>query len=223
MFLPDYVNARFKYIQIAYKRQFYFEALSENIFFKVLAEEQTRIEIKLAGFGGQGIALLGAILGRAAQLHGGKRAVFTQSYGPESRGGASSSDVVIDTGEIDFPYTSKESVDYFIVMSKEAYHKFVPYMRKGGTMFYDPDLVEIDNVATDLTDKIHVIPATDLAEKLGYRIVANIIMMGFFAKHAGGDILPEGAIKKAVLSSVPPRFKELNERAFQAGYDYKGE
>ncbi|MFX0091605.1 MAG: 2-oxoacid:acceptor oxidoreductase family protein, partial [Candidatus Hodarchaeota archaeon] len=64
----------------------------------------TRTEIRLSGFGGQGIALAAKILSKAIAVYGGKNAIFTQSYGPESRGGASSANIVVDTEEIDFPY-----------------------------------------------------------------------------------------------------------------------
>lgn len=184
-------------------------------------EKRTRQEVKLAGFGGQGIALMGSIVGKSAQLFAGRNAVFTQSYGPESRGGASSADVVIDENEIDYPYTEKGKLDYFVVMSKEAYLKFVNYTRKGGKIFYDPNLVPLDDQAMALTDKIYAIPATALAEQLGYRIVANIVMLGFFAKHTGEELIPVESLKQAILASVPARFKELNEKAFQVGYDYQ--
>ncbi|MHA2297417.1 MAG: 2-oxoacid:acceptor oxidoreductase family protein [Candidatus Hodarchaeales archaeon] len=180
--------------------------------------EDSRSEIKLAGFGGQGIALMGNIIGKATQLYTEFNAVFTQSYGPESRGGASSSDVVIDNKEVDYPYTTKGKVDYFVVMSKEAYSKYIVYLRDGGTIFYDTDLVALDD-KSKRAGKVYGIPATNLAEKLGIKIAANIVMLGFFASKT--RVIPVEALKKAVLSSVPPRFKQLNEKAFQSGMEYK--
>ncbi|MFW9994676.1 MAG: 2-oxoacid:acceptor oxidoreductase family protein [Candidatus Odinarchaeota archaeon] len=180
----------------------------------------SRSEIKLAGFGGQGIALMGNIIGKAAQLFTDKNAVFTQSYGPESRGGASSSDVVIDSEEIDYPYTGKGKVDYFIVMSKEAYTKYVEFLREGGLLFYDTDLVALDDQSKK-AGKIYGCPATAIAEKLGIKIAANIVMLGFFAGKT--DVLPAEIIEKAVLSSVPPKFKQLNEKAFRSGMEYREE
>lgn len=179
--------------------------------------KKSRCEIKLAGFGGQGIALMGNIIGKATQLHTDNNAVFTQSYGPESRGGASSSDVVIDKEIIDYPYTSQGKVDYFVVMSKEAYSKYIVYLKKGGILFYDSDLVELDDKAK-VAERIYDIPATNIAEKLGIKIAANIVMLGFFAGNT--DIIPSEVLLKTVLSSVPPRFKEVNEKAFQSGMNY---
>lgn len=183
-------------------------------------ESDTRIEIKLAGFGGQGIALMGNVIGKACQLYGNKFAVWTQSYGPESRGGASSSDVVIDSKEIDYPYTEPGSVDIFVVMSKEAYNKYAKNLRLDGKFFYDPDMLTLDDKVKILTKNILGVPATTLAEKLGNRMVANVVMLGFITKHAIEKIFPAEAMKKAVLESVPKKYKELNEKAFEAGYTY---
>lgn len=184
-------------------------------------ESDTRVEIKLAGFGGQGIALMGNILGKAGQIYGNKFAVWTQSYGPESRGGASSSDVVIDSKEIDYPYTEFGKVNIFVVMSKEAYNKFVNHLKPKGKFFYDTDMLHIDTKVTDLTDDIFGIPATSLAESLGNRLVANVIMLGFVTKHVLGEIISAEAMKKSVLNSVPAKHKNLNDEAFNIGYKYK--
>ena len=186
-------------------------------------ESDTRIEIKLAGFGGQGIALMGNVIGQACQIYGNKYAVWTQSYGPESRGGASSSDVVIDSKEIDYPYTEPGSVDIFVVMSKEAYNKFVKNLKINGQLFYDPDMLVLDDKATILTNNVLAVPATTLAENIGNRMVANVVMLGFITKHAMEKIIPTEAMKKAVLESVPKKYRELNEKAFDTGYAYEAQ
>jgi 2-oxoglutarate ferredoxin oxidoreductase subunit gamma len=174
-----------------------------------------RVEIKVAGFGGQGMALLGRIIGLATEQYTEKNAIFTQTYGPESRGGASSSDVVIEDGKIDYPYTTPGELDYFIVMSKEAYEKFIPYASKNGAIFYDEDLVDIDDQAPE---NRFAIPATRIAEKLGVKIAANIVMLGFFSGNS--DVIDVEAVKRAVLESVPSRFREINEKAFSEGFNY---
>ena len=184
-------------------------------------DSETRIEIKLAGFGGQGIALMGNVIGKACQIYGDKFAVWTQSYGPESRGGASSSDVVIDSKEIDYPYTEPGNVDIFVVMSKEAYNKFTKNLSLNGQFFYDPDMLVLDEKVKVLTNNILAIPATTIAENLGNRMVANVVMLGFLTKHAMEKIIPAEAMKKAILESVPKKYKELNENAFDKGYTYE--
>lgn len=176
----------------------------------------TRHEIRLCGFGGQGIALAGKILGSAVSFFEKKNSVTTQSYGPESRGGASASNVVISDEEVDFPYVTEPEI--FICMSKEAYTKYIDSMKEGGWFFYEESLVPVDN-RMNKAAHIYKIPATEIAEKeLGRRIVTNIVMLGFFAEL--NPLINKNAILKSVLRMVPARFKDLNERAFKTGMEY---
>jgi len=100
-------------------------------------------------------------------------------------------------------------------MSKEAYEKFVSYSKKTGTIFYDEDLVEIDERAPK---NRFAIPATRIAERLGVKIAANIVMLGFFSGNT--KIMDIEAVKKAVLESVPAKFRTINEKAFLEGMNY---
>ncbi|MHA1303572.1 MAG: 2-oxoacid:acceptor oxidoreductase family protein [Candidatus Heimdallarchaeaceae archaeon] len=178
----------------------------------------SRIEIRFAGFGGQGIGLLGRLVGEAIALHEeGKNAIMTQSYGPESRGGASSADVVIDSGEIAYPKATE--LDYFVVMSEEAYHKYIPLLKEGGTLFVEENLVILDDNAKK-AGKIYKIPATKIAESLGSKLFANIAMLGFFC--ANTDIVSEESLKKVIREKIKARFVEKNLLAFEKGKNYKG-
>lgn len=171
-----------------------------------------RKEIKFGGFGGQGIVLMGNIAARASSIYDKKYAVFTPSYGPEARGGAASSNVVIDDEEIDYPYVTQP--DVLVVMNQGAYEKYAPMLKDDGILIIDEDLVKLKNGA----GKIAKIPSTRIAENLGKRIVANIVMLGFFAGVT--KLISYEAIKKAVLESVPPKFREINEKALEKGYEY---
>lgn len=175
-----------------------------------------RLEIRLSGFGGQGIIRSGEIVGRAAALYDGRYATFTQSYGPESRGGACAAQVIIadDPVELSYPHLVDPSV--LIIMSQGAYNKYVPGFRQDGLLLVDEDLVELDEAAEPL--RVIGIPATRLAEELGRRIVANVVMLGFVA--AITDIVSPEAMKSAVLDSVPKGTEELNTRAFETGFEY---
>ena len=175
------------------------------------------LRVKISGFGGQGIILSSYIVGKAASIYDGKNASMTQAYGPEARGGACSSQVVISDGEVDYPLV--DEADVLIAMSQEAYTRFLPILKKGGILLYDEDLV------TDLKPvkgiRVRAIPATRIAEEMGKKIVANIVMLGFAT--AQGKISTYEAMKDAIKESVPAKFKELNMTAFQIGYDYKGD
>jgi len=177
-----------------------------------------RTEIRFAGFGGQGIGLMGRLVGEATGLHEkGKNSVMTQSYGPESRGGASSTDVVVDTEEI--AYIKATELDYFVVMSEEAYHKYIPKLKKGGILFVEENLVELDEQAKS-AKKILKIPATKIAETLGSRIYANIVMLGFVCANTT-DLFSEEAIIKVMKTKIKTRFVEKNLEAFKLGKEYK--
>ena len=174
----------------------------------------TRTEIKLAGFGGQGIVLAGFILGKAISIFDDNNAVLTQSYGPEARGGACSADVVTSTEDIDYPEVTIPGV--VVIMSQEAYTKYGKNIRKKGLMLIDKGLVEVDGKDEGIT--ILGVPSTKFAEDLGRRIVANIVMLGFLT--AVTDVVSLKAMKKSLLDSVPKGTEELNMTAMMKGYDY---
>ena len=167
-------------------------------------------EIRFSGYGGQGIILMGNITAKAAVLYDNKNAVYTPSYGPEARGGAASSNVIIADEEIDYPYVT--NIDVLVAMSQLGYEHNAPLLKDNGLLIVDKDLVKLKNGV----GKVAKIDATVIAEQLGKRIVANIVMLGFFT--AVTKIISYNAIKKAVLESVPAKFKELNEIALEKGY-----
>jgi 2-oxoglutarate ferredoxin oxidoreductase subunit gamma len=170
-----------------------------------------RKEIRLAGFGGQGIGLAGLILGKAFSLYDGMETVMTQSYGPEARGGASSTNLVIADRPIDYPFV--QEADILVTLSQEAYTRFRPEAKPDALVIIDEDLVQPSSQDTCLQ-----IPATKLAEDLGRRIVANVVMLGFFTTTTG--LVKRGAVEKAIESSVRSSVFELNMKAFNAGFSY---
>ncbi|MCX5874087.1 MAG: 2-oxoacid:acceptor oxidoreductase family protein [Deltaproteobacteria bacterium] len=171
-------------------------------------------EIRLAGFGGQGIILAGHILGKAAALHERKNAVFTQSYGPEARGGSCSADVVISDTAIYYPKVVEP--DVLVLMSQGAWGTYGSVIRGGGVLILDEDLVKIDNDPEGLTT--YRVPATRIAEDMGRRIVANIVMLGALA--ALGQVVEYDSMKQAVSASIPRGTEDFNLGAFDKGFEY---
>lgn len=171
-----------------------------------------RKEIRIAGFGGQGVVLAGYVLGKAYALYEGLEAVMTQAYGPEARGGASSSNVVVSDEPIDYPFVLMP--DVLIALSQEAYTRFRPTLRPGGLLIIEQDIVKPDPGEENLAS----VPATRLAEELGRRIVANIVTLGFFT--AVTNWLARGSVEKAIESTLPARIVPLNLNAFARGYEY---
>ena len=173
-----------------------------------------RVEIRFAGFGGQGIIKSGIMVATAACIYGGKHAVQTQSYGPESRGGACKSEVVIADDEIDFPKVTEP--DILVVMSQHAYNEYAETVKKGGIIILDPDMIPNEKKLEGVT--IFRVPATKMAEELGRKIIANVVMLGAFT--AITKMVDKEAIKESVKANVPKGTEELNLKAFEVGYEY---
>jgi len=176
-----------------------------------------RLEIRMSGFGGQGIIRSGEMIGKAAAIYDGKHATFIQSYGPESRGGAAAAEVIIaeDPRDLSYPHVIDPSI--LIIMSQGAYNKYVPGFRRDGLLIIDEDLVTLDEAAEGL--RVLKIPATRLAEhEVGRKIVANVVMLGFVTAKTG--IVSKEAMRKSVLDTVPKGTEELNMKAFEIGFEY---
>ncbi len=181
----------------------------------------SRWEVKIAGFGGQGIILAGYLLGKAAAVYDRRHATMVQSYGPEARGSACNSQIIIADEPIYYPYLTEP--DVLIAMSQEAYARFAPEVKPGGLVIIERDLVALDagrlrdEESRENTVRLYALPATKIAEALGHRIVANIVMLGFLCALA--PIVSPSGMREAVRSSLPKSAIELNLMAFEAGYE----
>jgi 2-oxoglutarate ferredoxin oxidoreductase subunit gamma len=173
-----------------------------------------RTEIKVGGFGGQGVILSGYIIGRAASIYDNKHATMIQAFGPEARGSACSAQVIVSPEPIAYPYIVSPQI--MIVMSQEAYTKFTPELASGGVLITEEELVQPHNLRKDI--KHFSIPATRIAEELGKKLVVNIVMMGFLT--AVTKLVSRDAMKQAVLASVPKGTEDLNLKAFERGYEH---
>ncbi len=167
--------------------------------------------VRLTGFGGQGIGLAGLILGKAISLFDGLEAVMTQAYGPEARGGASSANIVVSDELIDYPFVQQP--DILVAMSQEAYTKFRPTAKPQALILIDEGLV-----SPNPGDKVYSIPATQLAEELGRRIVANVVMLGFFT--AVTELVSREAMEKSLEVTLSSKVIHLNINAFSKGFEH---
>ncbi|RJR20971.1 MAG: pyruvate ferredoxin oxidoreductase [Desulfobacteraceae bacterium] len=177
-----------------------------------LIKETGRYEIILTGFGGQGIVLAGKILGQAAAIGDNRESTLVQSYGPEARGGACSAQVIISGKAIHYPPVRHP--DILACMSQAGFDKYIEQLTAEGTLIIDQDLVQPHGF-----DREHFsIPSTRMAEELGRKMMANIIMLGFLI--AVTNAVSPGSTRNAVSSSVPRGTAEKNIAAFNKGYDY---
>ena len=169
-----------------------------------------RIEVRLAGSGGQGLILAGLILAEAAVIHDQKYACQTQSYGPEARGGASKSEVVIDSVEIDYPKVI--AADVLLALSQEACDTYFAGLKLDGVLIVDS--VHVKRVPTDKAIRL---PITQVAEATtGRSITANMVGLGVLGGLTG--IVSRQALEAAVAARAPKGTEELNLKALQAGF-----
>ncbi len=173
-------------------------------------------EIKIGGFGGQGVILTGMIIGKAAAIYDNKYSTMTQAFGPEARGSSCSAQVLISDEKILYPYVTKP--DVLVVMSQDAASRFIPDMKQDAkaVLLYEKDLVNLEGIPYKATG--YGIQATRFAEELGRTMVLNIVMVGFFTALA--KLLSADAARAAVKDSVPRGTESLNLSAFDKGYEY---
>ncbi|MBN1642798.1 MAG: 2-oxoacid:acceptor oxidoreductase family protein [Anaerolineae bacterium] len=167
-----------------------------------------RLEVRLAGMGGQGMILAGVILADAA-IRDHKHAVQTQSYGPEARGGASRSEVIVSDAEIDYPQVIE--ADVLLCMSQQACDQYYRHMKRSGVLIVDT--AHVQRIPT-----IRAIKAafTDWAtEVTGREITASVVALGFLVGLT--SLVSTEALEAAVLDRVPAGTGETNLRALQRG------
>jgi 2-oxoglutarate ferredoxin oxidoreductase subunit gamma len=173
----------------------------------------SRYELRFSGSGGQGLITAGIIMAKAASIYEGKQAVQSQSYGPEARGGASKSEVIISDGPIDYPKVTQ--CDALLAMTQEAATKYSHDLKEGGILLVDSDLVKTLPEGNFKTVSMPIINSAK--EDVGREIVANIVALGAMVALTGVISRENG--EKAVLSSVPEAFVELNRKAYNIGFD----
>lgn len=170
-----------------------------------------RKQLRLSGSGGQGVITAAIIFAEAAVAEG-KQAVQSQSYGPEARGGASKSEVIIDDEKIFHPHV--KSPDYVLAMTQKAADKYFSDLNPDGVLILDDDLVP---TSPNFKNIVRV-PITKIAvEQVGKSLFANIVALGVMAKITG--LVDFETVKKSVAHRVPPHTVEQNMKALQLGFD----
>jgi 2-oxoglutarate ferredoxin oxidoreductase subunit gamma len=172
-----------------------------------------RYEIRLSGEGGQGLVLAGKILAEAAAIYDDKNATQSQSYGPEARGGASRSEVIISDEEIDYPKAS--NIDLLLAFTQESCKRYHKDLKIDGILLIDSDAV------TEIPEgnfRTYKVPIIEIArQQLGKIVVANIVALGIIASLS--NIVSEDALEAAILSRVPKGTEKLNLEAFKTGLE----
>lgn len=172
-----------------------------------------RLEIRITGFGGQGVILTGYILGKAAALFRDQHAVLAQTYGPEARGSACRADLIVSPNPIDYPQVARPNI--LLALSQDGYTTHKKSVDPEGMILYDEELVHPD---ADSPVFHASIPATRFAQEVGHKIMANIVMLGFCTALTG--LATEDSMQQAVAGSVPKGTESKNLKAFTRGYEY---
>jgi len=169
------------------------------------------IRIKVAGFGGQGVLMLGELAAKSSMLQG-LNVTWLPSYGPEMRGGTANCSVVVSTREIGSPMV--DTAEVLVAMNRPSLEKFENDVRPGGVIFFDSSLINIQPTREDV--EVHAVPATKIADGLGMGRVANVVILGAMHKALG---FPDTARIEETIRSISKNEKifEINRKAFDAG------
>ncbi|MCI0514613.1 2-oxoacid:acceptor oxidoreductase family protein [candidate division KSB1 bacterium] len=172
-----------------------------------------RYEFRLSGEGGQGLVLAGKIMAEAAAIYDDKNATQSQSYGPEARGGASRSEVIVSDEDIDYPKATL--VDLLLALTEEACKKYCKDVKANGIVIIDSESVK--NLPPG-DYRVFPIPIIKLAsEKVGKALVANIVALGIITALTG--VISIEAMEQAILARVPRGTESLNLKAFRLGLE----
>jgi len=176
-------------------------------------QEGKRFEIRVAGFGGQGVVTIGKVLGSAFTIHEGINSTNTRSYGPESRGGACRSEVVVSRGEIHYP--SVRRADILVALSQTALDKYIQDFSEDGILLIDPNSVK------DVPENLlcYEVPAMEIAQAVGNIKFQNTVVLGALAALLESMIKKE-SLKAAISENVPSKTVEENIEAFEAGWSH---
>jgi len=173
-----------------------------------------RYEVRIAGFGGQGVVTIGKIIGIAAVLYDKKNAVQTQSYGPESRGGACKAEIVLSDGEIHYPKV--RSADVLVALSQTAQDVYLKDLKPGGLLIIDPLTVAKEVPRSDI--RVVKVPATEIALKVGNKKFQNMVALGSLCYLTG--VVSQNSLEQAMAKAIPPKTLAQNIEAFRKGIEY---
>lgn len=168
-------------------------------------------QVRLGGFGGQGIVLAGILLGHAGVIDG-RWVSGANSYGAQARGSACTAEVVLSDRAVDFPHVLE--TDVLVAMSQGVYDRFVKEMKEGGLVIYDSHLVK----PGEFSFFHRPIDATEVAvREMGNKQVANMVMLGALTAVTG--IVSRAAMESAISNHVPQRFRKINLQAVKRGFE----
>jgi 2-oxoglutarate ferredoxin oxidoreductase subunit gamma len=172
--------------------------------------------IRFSGFGGQGIILSAVILAFGTAIYEKRSVVQTQSYGVESRGGSCTADVIISDKAIAYPLV--ECADFLISLSQEAVNKYIPAINKYSLVIVDP--VFVQELPEGLSGRVVEVPAAEMADKLGNRLVSNMIVLGVLSGLS--SVISLESLEKSIKRNTNRALHDINISAANVGFKFAG-
>lgn len=170
-------------------------------------------EIIFAGFGGQGILSMGKFLAYAG-MDKDMKVSWCPSYGPEMRGGTANCSVILSDDDIGSPIVT--APDAVVVMNRPSFEKFEPMVKPGGLLVMDQDLIPVESKRDDI--KVISIPAQSIAEEIGSKTIANMVLLGCYVKETG--IVSVDDLLASLKEHGKEKFYASNEKAVSKGVEY---
>ncbi|WP_169763991.1 2-oxoacid:acceptor oxidoreductase family protein [Campylobacter mucosalis] len=174
-------------------------------------------ELRFVGVGGQGVILAGEILA-AAKIESGGYGVKASTYTSQVRGGPTKVDIILDESEILYPYANEGKIDFMLATAQVGYDAFKSGVKEGGIIVVEPNLVKPSD-DDKKRYKIYEIPIITIAkEEVGNVITQSVVALGVAV--AMSKCIDENIVKESMLSHVPAKVKEANEKAYELGLKY---
>ncbi|KEA46521.1 2-oxoglutarate:acceptor oxidoreductase [Campylobacter mucosalis] len=174
-------------------------------------------ELRFVGVGGQGVILAGEILA-AAKIESGGYGVKASTYTSQVRGGPTKVDIILDESEILYPYANEGEIDFMLATAQVSYDAFKSGVKEGGIIVVEPNLVKPSD-DDKKRYKIYEIPIITIAkEEVGNVITQSVVALGVAV--AMSKCIDENIVKESMLSHVPAKVKEANEKAYELGLKY---
>jgi 2-oxoglutarate ferredoxin oxidoreductase subunit gamma len=171
-----------------------------------------RYEIRLSGEGGQGLVLAGAVLAEAVGIHGGRQVTYTQSYGPESRGGSCRCDIVVSDEQVDYPICNR--LDLLLALTQKACDAYGKQLKSDGLLIVDENRVSSIPAGSFRVCRLPILQTARV--KLAKEVVANMVCVGIVGLVSG--LASKENLTKTVFARVPKGTHEINRRALEHGF-----
>ncbi len=180
-----------------------------------------RTLMRFTGVGGQGVLLAGSIFA-AAKINVGGYGLKTATYTSQVRGGPTVVDITLQDDEILYPYANDGEIDFMLSVADVSYHQFKDGVKEGGTIVIEPNLVKPTDEDRKRWNIVEISIITIAKEEVGNVITQSVLALAI-ANYFTGDTIPAESLRETMLSKVPAKVHDINNKAFDLGYKYAKE